>query len=237
MNIVDILLKVALLGSAWVLYLLLSLSVVSVGVVIERIIFFRRNSRRGGDALHRALYEALRTNDEEGAKRLLRESGTVEGLVVARAFTFREGGASAFSDALDAELARAKKGLEKGMTFLGTVGNNAPFIGLFGTVIGVIQAFHELGSAAARAGAMGGVMSGIAEALIATGVGIFVAIPAVIAFNVGQQRISDIERSAFSLGHLVSGWLGVKERDGVLRPSVEAAGTRETGRPVALVKE
>lgn len=237
MNIVDVLLKVALLGSAWVLYLLLFLSVVSVGVVFERVLFFRRNSRRGGDALHRALYEALRANDEEGAKRLLRESGTVEGLVVARAFTFREGGAPGFSDALDAELSRAKKGLEKGMTFLGTIGNNAPFIGLFGTVIGVIQAFHELGSAAARAGAMGGVMSGIAEALIATGVGIFVAIPAVIAYNVGQQRIGDIERSAFSLGHLVSGWLEVKERNGVLRPSVEAHGVTESRAPVALVKE
>lgn len=221
MNIVEILLKIALLGSSWVLYLLLALSVLSVGVVIERVIFFYRNSKRGGESLHRALYEALRAGDEEQAKRLLRDSGTVEGLVVARAFTFREGGAPGFGDALDAELSRAKKGLEKGMTFLGTIGNNAPFIGLFGTVIGVIQAFHELGSAAARAGAMGSVMSGIAEALVATGVGIFVAIPAVIAYNVGQQRIGEIERSAFTLGHVVSGWLEVKERGGTLRPSVD----------------
>lgn len=221
MNIVDLLLKIALLGSSWVLYLLLGLSVLSVGVVIDRVIFFYRNSRRGGEALHRALYEALRSGDEEQAKRLLRDSGTVEGLVVARAFTFREGGAPGFGDALDAELARAKKTLEKGMTFLGTIGNNAPFIGLFGTVIGVIQSFHELGSGAARAGAMGGVMSGISEALVATGVGIFVAIPAVIAYNIGQQRIGEIERAAFTLGHVVSGWLEVKERGGTLRPSVD----------------
>lgn len=223
MNIVDTLLNVALLGSAWVLYLLLGLSVISLGVVIERAIFFIRNGRRGGDPLHRALYEVLRAGDEEGAKRLLRDSGTVEGLVVARAFTFREGGAPGFGDALDAELSRAKKGLERGMTFLGTIGNNAPFIGLFGTVIGVILAFHELGNAAGRASAMGGVMSAIAEALIATAVGIFVAIPAVIAYNVGQQRIAEIERAAFSLGHLVSGWIEVKERGGTLRPSGSAA--------------
>ncbi len=227
MNIVDTLLKVALLGSAWVLYLLLILSVFTIGIVFERVIFFRRNGRRGGDRLHRALYELLRTGDEDGAKRLLRDSGTVEGLVVARAFTFREGGPAGFSDALDAELSRAKKGLEKGMTFLGTIGNNAPFIGLFGTVIGVIQAFDELGNAAARPGAMGNVMSGIAEALVATGVGIFVAIPAVIAYNVAQAKIAEIERAAFALGHLVSGWLEVKERGGTLRPAVDARGPSE----------
>jgi biopolymer transport protein ExbB/TolQ len=218
-NIVEILLKVALLGSSWVLYLLLALSVISVGVVIERLIFFRRNNRRGGDDLHRALYDALRANNEEGAKRMLRDSGTVEGTIVARAFTFREGGPTAFSDALDAELSRAKKSLEKGTTFLGTVGNNAPFVGLFGTVIGVIQAFHELGQAAARAGAMGNVMSGIAEALVATGVGIFVAIPAVIAYNVSQQQIGEIERNAMSLGHLVAAWLGLQAAGGTFRPA------------------
>src|SRR5690349_18847999 len=99
MSIVDALLKVALFGSAWVLYLLLFLSVISMGVVFERALFFRRNTRRGGDALHRMLYERLRDDDEEGAKALLRDSRTVEGGVVARAFTFREGGSTAFSDA------------------------------------------------------------------------------------------------------------------------------------------
>lgn len=220
MDIVELLLNVALLGSAWILWLLLALSVISVGVVLERAIFFYKNAKRGGDALARGLFERLRAGDEEGAKVLLRDSGTVEGLVVARAFTFREGGAPGFGDALDAELSRAKKDLEKGMTFLGTVGNNAPFIGLLGTVIGVIQAFEVLGTASARASAMGSVMAGIAEALVATGVGIFVAIPAVIAYNIGQQRIAEIERAAFSLGHIVSGWLEVRERGGILRPAI-----------------
>lgn len=233
MDIVESLMKVALLGSAWVLWLLLVLSVISTGILLERIWFFYQNSRRGGDALHRSLYDTLRAGDEESAKRLLRDSGTVEGLVVARAFTFREGGAPGFSDALDAELSRAKKGLEKGMTFLGTIGNNAPFIGLFGTVIGVIQAFHELGAAQDAGGAMNTVMAAIAEALVATGVGIFVAIPAVIAYNVGQAKIAEIERAAFSLGHLVSGWLEVKERNGVLRPAVDGHG----GKLVAVGKD
>ncbi len=223
MNLVEELLKIALLGSAWVLYLLLGLSVVSVGIMIERVIFFRRNGRGGGEPLRAALLRALHADDEAGAERLLRESGTIEGGVVAAAFVFREGGGRAFGDALEAELSRARRGLEKGMNFLGTIGNNAPFIGLFGTVIGVIIAFQELGTASARSGAMGSVMSGIAEALVATGVGLFVAIPAVIAYNVAQKRIGDIEQDAIALGRLVSAWLETRDRRGALRAPVEPA--------------
>jgi biopolymer transport protein ExbB/TolQ len=227
-NIVDELLKIALFGSAWVLYLLLFLSMLSIGLMLERGWFFLRNSSRG-DGLRTALLRHLQGNDADGALALLRDSKTVEGTVVANAFAFREGGGHAFSDALEAELSRARKELERGLTFLGTVGNNAPFIGLFGTVIGVIVAFHELGSAAARAGAMGSVMSGIAEALVATGVGLFVALPAVIAYNMMTKRIGDIEQETLALGRTVSAWLETHARGGVLRLSSEQLGGAAPG--------
>lgn len=217
MDIVESLLKIALLGSAWVLYLLLFLSVASIGVMLERAIFFWRNSRGGGEALRAGVLKALQANDPEAAETLLRNSKTIEGGIVAAAMAFREGGSHAMTEALESEQSRARKELEAGMNFLGTVGNNAPFIGLFGTVIGVIVSFHELGSAAARAGAMGNVMSGISEALVATGVGIFVAIPAVISYNMAQTRIAEIEQASTSLGRLVSAWLETKARGGVLQ--------------------
>jgi len=86
--------------------------------------------------------------------------------------------------------------LERRLVFLGTVGNNAPFIGLFGTVIGVIQAFEALGkqdtvtaAATAAAGmAPQQVMAAIAEALVATAIGLFVAIPAVAMYNVFMRK-------------------------------------------------
>jgi biopolymer transport protein ExbB/biopolymer transport protein TolQ len=84
------------------------------------------------------------------------------------------------------------------MSFLGTLGSNAPFIGLFGTVIGVIEAFHQLGEGANKS-AMGNVMSGIAEALVATGVGLFVAIPAVVACNMVQKRIASVESNVATI--------------------------------------
>jgi biopolymer transport protein ExbB/TolQ len=96
-----------------------------------------------------------------------------------------------------------KRDLERGMALLGTLGNNAPFIGLFGTVLGVIEAFHQLGDGANKA-AMGNVMSGIAEALVATGVGLFVALPAVVAYNLVQKRIGEIENGVGGLGKLLT---------------------------------
>lgn len=231
MHIVDELLKVALLGSAWVLWLLIVLSVASLGVMLERVLFFRRNGRRGGESLRRDLLAALRADDATAAERVLRDSGTVEGAVVAEAFAFREGGGSAFTAALEAELSRSRKPLERGLNFLGTIGNNGPFIGLFGTVIGVIVAFQELGTAAARQGAMGNVMAGIAEALVATGVGLFVAIPAVIAYNLVQARVGTIEQDAIALGRLVAAWLETRDRGGALHVAVEPAPPRLVAAP------
>ncbi|MGB9766833.1 MAG: MotA/TolQ/ExbB proton channel family protein [Sulfurihydrogenibium sp.] len=71
--------------------------------------------------------------------------------------------------------------LEKRLGILATFGNNAPFIGLFGTVLGVIKAFHHLGTSSEFGVRV--VMTGISEALVATAMGLFVAIPAVIGYN------------------------------------------------------
>jgi biopolymer transport protein ExbB len=86
-------------------------------------------------------------------------------------------------------LAEERQQLERGLTFLATIGSNAPFIGLFGTVLGIIQAFGELSS---QQSGSSSVMSAISEALIATAVGLLVAIPAVVAFNIFQRRIREI---------------------------------------------
>jgi biopolymer transport protein ExbB/biopolymer transport protein TolQ len=173
------------------MYLLLALSVFSIAAMVERVLFFRRNSGHG-DGLADELVPKLRRGDRDAVKRLVSENRSLEAQVIGPALEWMDGGADAFSDAVESQLGRKKKELERGMGFLGTLGSNAPFIGLFGTVIGVIEAFHQLGEGANKA-AMGNVMSGIAEALVATGVGLFVAIPAVVAYNVMQKRIASVE--------------------------------------------
>ncbi len=208
--IVNKLLKLALVGSAWVLYLLLALSVVSIAAMAERWLFFRKH-HDDPEALRRRLAGALRGGDVEGAERVLAASPSLEAKVVREAMRWSEGGAGAVADAIDSELFALKKELERGMALLGTLGNNAPFIGLLGTVLGVIEAFHQLGDGANKA-AMGNVMSGIAEALVATGVGLFVALPAVVAYNVAQKRIGEVENAVGALGKLVTAALKTKPR-------------------------
>ena len=96
--------------------------------------------------------------------------------------------------------------LEKNLVLLGTVGSNAPFVGLFGTVLGVIKAFHELSLQGAATGGTT-VMRGISEALIATAVGIMVAIPALVAYNYFKDRVKDVMAETESLNHLVLSYL------------------------------
>src|SRR6478735_6289984 len=97
--------------------------------------------------------------------------------------------------------ARLRIDLERNLGILGTLGNNAPFIGLFGTVLGIIKAFADLSRN--QAGGAGAVMSGISEALVATAVGLMVAIPAVIAFNFFQGRVRRALGRVDAMAHLV----------------------------------
>jgi biopolymer transport protein ExbB/TolQ len=203
--LIDRLLKIALLGSEWVLYLLVGLSVVSLATMVERLVFFLRH-RDDLTRLRRRLTERLDAGEVREAAQLLEQSRSIEAGLALVALRWAYAGPEAIADAVDAELLRQKKELERGTTLLGTLGNNAPFVGLLGTVLGVIIAFDALGGTGQNMGAMGGVMAGIAEALVATGVGLFVALPAVVAYNLIQKRIGDIETNAISLTKLITAY-------------------------------
>jgi biopolymer transport protein ExbB len=118
--------------------------------------------------------------------------------------------------------------LEVRVGFLGTIGNNAPFVGLLGTVIGVVGAFDELAASSGGASASGlapeRVMSSISEALVATAMGLVVAIPAVAAFNYFQGRITAILERSETIGHVVLAHL-------------DGASGRSSGRSPALVDD
>ena len=195
--IVKYLLKVAMLGSTWVMDLLLLLSVFSIAAMVERWLFFRKHGK-GGEELGDALIDLLEHGDRQAAEGLLARHPAIEAEVLAASLRWASGGPEALASGIDGEMIRRRKDLERGMTLLGTLGNNAPFVGLLGTVIGVIVAFADLAQGSSKV-QMDKVMGGIAEALIATGVGLFVAIPAVVAYNVFQKKIADIEDNVGSI--------------------------------------
>lgn len=197
-------------GAAWVLWLLFALSFVSVAIAIERAWVFRRTGGNVG-TLVPELRKLLRLDQHDEARRLLEAQGSVEARVVAAGLAESDLGSAAAEEAMAAAMGLERKRLEKRLLFLGTVGNNAPFIGLLGTVIGVVGAFDELGKPQAMNTVMNAaaslaperVMATIAEALVATAVGLVVAIPAVAVFNYFQGRVTAALADAETLGHVL----------------------------------
>src|SRR5262245_20063348 len=212
---------IAPLVARTVLYVLMALSVLSIGVIIERWWFFRRR-RDDVSALSDALRKALGHGDVAEAKKLLAGSPSVEAEIVSEALAWHADGVDAVEQILVKATRLRRKRFEAGLLFLGTLGNNAPFIGLFGTVLGIVTAFRELGGNQMGA-AMGNVMSGIAEALLATAVGILVALPAVIYYNVFQKKGADIEEGAAAMGNVILAWMRApRKRNGAVATAAPA---------------
>lgn len=181
-------------GATWVMYVMLGLSVISVAIILERAWFFW-SLRDDLDVLAKELRTSL-DDSIETAKKRMDASPSAEAAVVSAGLAMAHRGAESAEEAMAGALALQRMKLERRLAYLGTLGNNAPFIGLFGTVIGVIGAFAALGEsakapvgAASQALAPQAVMSNIAEALVATAVGLVVAIPAVAANNYFQRLI------------------------------------------------
>jgi len=195
MNLVEWLQRIMVgFGASWVMWLMLGLSVISVAIILERAWFFW-SVRDDLVVLARELNSTLDSSIEDAKKRM-EASPSTAAAVVAAGLAMAHKGVPAAEEAMAGALAMQRMRLERRLAYLGTLGNNAPFIGLFGTVIGVVGAFDALGQAAktpmaqaaSQALAPQAVMSSIAEALVATAVGLAVAIPAV-AFNNYFQRI------------------------------------------------
>lgn len=176
----------ALLGATWVMWLLVILSIISVAVIIERA-YYILASRGDIEGLMRELFALLQKGDLKGAAKLLQESKTFEAKIALVGIASADSGPEAARERMAAEQQLARLQMERNLAFLGTVGNNAPFVGLLGTVIGVIRAFHTLDETAGRVTA--GLMADIGEALVATAIGILVALPAVAGFNLFQRVI------------------------------------------------
>jgi biopolymer transport protein ExbB/TolQ len=196
--LVEKLQRVASGGGTWVLWVMVFLSIWSMAVIFERAIFYWLREDNI-EKLSNNILKALRCGDRKALVSTLNKSKSVEASIIYGTLDWIEEGTESFEEAVEAEVGKKKLELDKGMNFLGTLGNNAPFIGLLGTVLGVIQSFQALGGGQNKE-AMANVMVGISEALVATGVGLFVALPAVIAFNILNKKSADIEANV----HIIS---------------------------------
>ena len=198
----SLMLKLTFVGAEWVMWLLLALSVVSIALIVERCLYFY-NHRVDVDRLGEQLETMLLAGNVRGAWELVKDSDTIECEVVAAGIAALRRGATACSEAMLAAKARLRPVLDSRLSVLATIGSNAPFIGLLGTVLGIIKAAHDLTGGGTGKGDPNAVMAGVFEALVATAVGLCVAIPAVIAYNLLQRRVKKTLANVDSLAHMV----------------------------------
>src|SRR6185312_8133180 len=197
MHITERFLAFTLLGAEWVLWLLIGLSIVSFAIMIERAYYFLTHNV-DVDSLGVDLRRMLAKGAVADARSRVKGSDAAEMSVVAAGLDEVERGVDAVAEAMVGRKAHERMRLERNLAFLGNI---APFIGLFGTVLGIIRAFHELSGN--QAGGVAVVMAGISEALVCTAVGLMVAIPAVIGFNYFNRRVRQTLANVDSLAHVV----------------------------------
>ena len=190
----------ALLGGDWVLYLLLTLSLLSVFAIMNRLLYFAANSK-GAKSLENGLPDLLAKGRFPEAGKILTGIHCPEGAILKAGLSARPQGKEVVEQVLESQRLKEKMEMERFLLILGTLGNIAPFIGLLGTVLGIIQAFSDL----AVAGTAGSriVMQGVSEALVATALGLFIAIPAVVFYNYFQGRIKRTLANADRLSRLL----------------------------------
>ncbi len=198
------LLGVTLTSAEWVLWLLVVLSVLSIALMLERAVYFATHRLPDSELLAvrlaRGEFDAVRSA-VEGKKGM-------EAAVIREGLASTAQGPDTVEQVIASTVARERPQYERYLSFLGTLGNNAPFIGLFGTVLGIIKAFHDLGAANVKGAAIQQtVMAGISEALVATAVGLAVAIPAVVAFNIFTRQLKTLTSRTNALGYAMVGSL------------------------------
>lgn len=196
-------------GAEWVMWLMLGLSVVSIAIIVERAWLFR-SVRDNLVKLARDLGRALDVSFDDARQRLV-ASPSAEAAVVLAGLDMAHKGPKSAERAMAGAAALQRMKLERRLAFLATLGNNAPFIGLFGTVIGIVGAFAALDqttqmtvvAAGSQLATPEAVMASIGEALVATAIGIAVAIPAVAANNYFQRTIKRILANTEALSQVL----------------------------------
>jgi biopolymer transport protein ExbB/TolQ len=199
-NMISKILQLPIFEAAWVLWLLVGLSVFSVAVILERVVFYKRQQGLRKKNLPANIETLLLGQNYASLEKPLSSSEDFSSKVVWAILKDRHLGAQASEEIMQAALKREKLRYDEHLHILATIGSNAPFIGLFGTVLGIVRAFRDLAGNIAEASST--VMAGISEALVATAIGLMVAIPAVVAYNYFKVKAQQAHTHAHVLANM-----------------------------------
>jgi biopolymer transport protein ExbB len=178
-------------GETFIFIALVFASIVAVAVIIERSLVFRKNTNRDSKIFLAELSKKLRAHKTVDVAKIVDcTADNAYCRFASFALEHYREGHTGLADLMDGRIIHEKIELEKRLSILNTLGNNAPFIGLLGTVLGVIKAFHGLGTLGESGAEV--VMRSISSALMATAAGLFVAIPVVMANNYFVRKVKII---------------------------------------------
>ena len=203
LDITQMVVKLARTGAgSYVMWFMVLLSVVSVAVMIERFIFFAQHK----DDVHTLavdLNKLFMAGEYDKAQELLKGYKGFEAKVLLSSLEVAHLGKHAVTELSHSAAKVERLRYERGLAFLGTIGNNAPFLGLFGTVLEIVAALYELGTQSGANASAGAVMSTLSAALAATAVGLIVALPAVAVFNYFSRRLKTLQVGSEALVHVL----------------------------------
>jgi len=190
---------IAEFGHEATLWVLIALSVLSLAFILERWLALRTVQQQSAK-VSKILKEVMLSNSLGELEQLSKDKDTLEGRAMAYGMRYaKTNGAEGLEEIFNSYALQERPNLERYLNFLATVGSNAPFIGLLGTVFGIMDAFRALATSHSDATV---VMIGISKALVATAIGLIVAIPAVIAYNNFQKKVKRIFQNLESVKDL-----------------------------------
>ena len=173
-------------GHEVTLWILVLLSIFSIAFILERWLSLRK-IRAQSSKVSLRVQESLQANSLSDVEEIGKNRDSIEGRALSYGLRhIKQNGEKGLEEIFNSYALTERPHLERYLSFLATVGSNAPFIGLLGTVFGIMDAFRGLATTQGDASA---VMIGISKALVATAVGLLVAIPAVIAYNFFQKQV------------------------------------------------
>ncbi|MBY0546395.1 MAG: MotA/TolQ/ExbB proton channel family protein [Candidatus Obscuribacterales bacterium] len=182
-------------------------SIFTDAVIIERYLYYQKNRRDISSFIH-ALQKDLEKNQLQAAQANCSKLGGVIGEVAEEGVRLMVEQKEDFSKAFDITVGLVTRKLEKNLAILGTIGATCPFIGLFGTVVGVVLTLDQLG---VGGGGTPVVVTGVAKALIATGFGLLVAILAVIFNNTFTNTVKRFNDDFLLLKLLFMSFIGSEQ--------------------------
>jgi biopolymer transport protein ExbB len=174
-------------AGGFTMYILILCSIVSIAVIIERLWYFRKRSSINRIQLMEQIRKNYTGKSHTAAIDLCRNMDTPYARVALAGLSVQGHDEKLIANAMEREITIETIKLERFTSIVGTIGGTAVYIGLFGTVLGIVRAFHDISRTAS--GGMDVVTGGISEALVCTAAGLLVAIPAVVSYNYFVRKI------------------------------------------------